>query len=314
MMGFDFAFVGEGEAVLVEFLKKYLAGKRNFARILGLALEEDGKIIFTGKASPVNLQKYLPVSPRFGLFTPIEITRGCPHGCRFCQTSYLFGRIRHRTIKQIVESAKILVSHRWNSIRFVSPNILSYGSEDGIKPNLANLEEMLGAVRKVRGVEKIYAGSFPSEVRPENVTREALLLLKKYSDNDNIIIGLQSGSDRMLEEMHREHTVKEALRAIEDSLDLGFKVNVDFIFGNPGETENNEKETIAILQKLGKLPEVRIHGHTFLPLPGTPWENERPGKISPKLKEAIEELKSSGKIFGDWEEQEQMAQKIATLN
>lgn len=300
-MGFDFVFIGEGEEVFLDFLKKYLSAKKNYQKIQSI------------EATPVDIKKFLPVSQNFKPFTPIEISRGCPHGCRFCQTTYLFGKTRHRTINQIVNSAKILVDHGWTEIRFVSPNILSYGSEDGLKSNLSKLEEMLNAVRNVHGVEKIYAGSFPSEVRPENATKAALSLLRKYSDNNNIIIGFQSGSDRMLKKMHRGHTVKDALEAIGKALEIGFKVNVDFIFGLPKETKEDEEETIKMMKKLTTWPGVRIHGHTFLPLPGTPWQNENPGKISKKLQETLKELKGSGKVYGDWEKQEKLAEKITHL-
>lgn len=271
-------------------------------------------MIFTGKAAPVDICQFLPVTNKFPYFTPIEITRGCPHGCRFCQTTYLFGKTRHRTTRQIVESAKILVNQGWKKIRFVSPNILSYGSESGFKGNLVELEKMLSSVRKVKGVEKIYAGSFPSEVRPENVTRKALKVLKEYSDNNNVIIGFQSGSEDVLKRMHRGHTVKQALGAVEMALQVGFKVNVDFIFGMPNETKIDEEKTIAVLKKLAKLPKVKVHGHTFLPLPGTPWQNEKPGKISKQLISVLDELESVGRIYGDWREQELMAKKIASLN
>ena len=75
----------------------------------------------------------------------------------------------------------------------------------------------------------------------------------------------------------------------------------------------DEKETIIMLKKLTKIPQVKIRGHTFLPLPGTPWQNEKPGKISSLLKEFLNELNSTGKIYGDWKEQESLAKKIASL-
>ncbi|MFH1289629.1 MAG: TIGR04013 family B12-binding domain/radical SAM domain-containing protein [Patescibacteria group bacterium] len=305
-MGFDYVFVGEGEESFVAFLKEYVSGKRELEKIQGIFFKRNGKKFFTGKAGFVEMDNYLPVSSRFRFFTPIEITRGCPHGCYFCQTTYLFGKIRHHSIDKIVGSAKILVNHGWNSIRFISPNILSYGSKDGLGLNLVMLEKMLDSVKSVRGVEKIYAGSFPSEIRPENATKKALLLLKKYSDNNNIIIGFQSGSDNVLKNMHRNHTAKEAMSAINRALEAGFKVNVDFIFGNPGETKEEEKETIEVIKELVKLPRVRIHGHTFLPLPGTPWQGEKSGKISDELRLILNELNASGRIYGDWEKQEKL--------
>lgn len=196
-------------------------------------------------------------------------------------------------------------------IRFISPNLLSYGSQDGFKPNLGQLEKMLASVRSVKGVKKIFAGTFPSEIRPEQLSKKALKTIKKYCNNNNLIIGAQSGSDQMLKKCHRFHTIADIQYAINLALEAGFKVNVDFIFGMPGETKNEEKETIRFIEKLVKIKNIRIHGHTFLPLPGTPWEKEKAGEISPYLREFLMFLRKNGKEYGDWEEQEQMGKLLS---
>ena len=197
-----------------------------------------------------------------------------------------------------------------DDIRFVTPNLLSYGSDDGFKPNLVMLEKMLFAVKKTKSVKRVFAGSFPSEIRPEQITKKALLIIKKYCSNDNIIIGAQSGSDQMLKLMHRGHTVDDVLRAINLAKEVGFKANVDFIFGMPGEKPEDEKATMKFMKKIVKTPGVRIHSHTFLPLAGTPWAGEKSGRISPELRQFLEELRRDGKEFGDWKEQEVFAQKL----
>jgi B12-binding domain/radical SAM domain protein len=262
------------------------------------------------RSGPVDIRKYPAVSPKFNLFGPIEISRGCPFGCRFCQTTYLFGPLRHRTIKQIVWGVEQMGKQNLDDIRFVTPNLLSYGSDDGFKPNLVMLEKMLFAVKKTKSVKRVFAGSFPSEIRPEQITKKALLIIKKYCSNDNIIIGAQSGSDQMLKLMHRGHTVDDVLRAINLAKEVGFKANVDFIFGMPGEKPEDEKATMKFMKKIVKTPGVRIHSHTFLPLAGTPWAGEKSGRISPELRQFLEELRRDGKEFGDWKEQEVFAQKL----
>ncbi len=295
-MGFDFVFIGEAEETFVDFLKKIIKGKKISQKIV--------------KSTPVDISKYSPISEKYKAFGPIEITRGCLFGCHFCQTTYLFGKMRHRTIGQITEATKILVRSGRTDIRFVSPNILSYGSKDGIKPNLNKLEEMLKSVRAVKGVRKVFAGSFPSEVRPEQLNKRALEIIKKYCDNDNLIIGAQSGSSSMLKKCHRRHGIIDVHRAIKLTLEAGFKANVDFIFGMPGETKKEEQETIDFIKELVTMKNVRIHGHTFLPLPGTPWEKEKPGKISPQMRTFLKNLRSAGKEYGDWEEQERMGERL----
>jgi B12-binding domain/radical SAM domain protein len=292
-MGFDYCFIGEGEESLISFLTDWLRNKLPKNRII--------------KSRPIDITQYPPVSLKFNLFGPIEITRGCPFGCKFCQTSYLFNSVRHRTIEQIVWAAEEMAERGFGDIRFVTPNLLAYGSRTGFKPNLLILEKMLTAVRETKGVKQIFAGTFPSEIRPEQISEKGLKIIRQYCDNDNLIIGAQSGSDLILKACHRGHTVEDVHRAIELVLGAGFKVNVDFIFGLPDETKRTERETIKMIEKLIGKAGVRIHSHYFLPLPGTPWAKEKPTKISPQLREFLIDLRKRGKEYGDWQEQEKMA-------
>ena len=297
-MGFNHVFAGESEETLISFLKEVNQGKEKLPAII--------------KGGMVDITRFPSISEKYQAFGPIEITRGCPFGCYYCQSTYLFGKMRHRNIDQITVMAKIMVRNHRSSIRFISPNLLAYGSKDGLKTNLGQLEKMLVSVRSVKGVKKIFAGSFPSEVRPEQVSQKALKIIKKNCDNDNLIIGAQSGSDRMLKRCHRGHRTADVKRAIELTLEAGFKANVDFVFGMPGETKADETKTIQLIQWLTKSDGVRIHGHSFLPLPGTPWVKEKPGKISPALREFLKDLRIRGKEYGDWEKQEEIGKMLAS--
>ena len=90
----------------------------------------------------------------------------------------------------------------------------------------------------------------------------------------------------------------------------GLKVSVDFIFGLPGEIDEDISSTLKVIMDLNKLG-ARIHAHTFIPLPQTPFKNEKAGKINPALKKEINNLCSNGIIYGEWQKQEKTAAKIA---
>ena len=81
-----------------------------------------------------------PYPPFARILSPIEISRGCPWGCTYCQTPRLFGScMRHRSIPIIAKYAR-----RHKDIRFTSPNSLAYGS-DGRRPRLEKVEALLKA-------------------------------------------------------------------------------------------------------------------------------------------------------------------------
>ena len=106
-MGFDIVVVGEGERSFPELLGALCEG-RDVGHIPGVAACGSSGPTFSGRSPRVeNLDDVPPFAERFGLFSMIEITRGCPWACRFCQATSLFGaRMRHRSVSNIVEWAK----------------------------------------------------------------------------------------------------------------------------------------------------------------------------------------------------------------
>lgn len=311
-IGFDIVVIGEGEESFKELLKRYLKGD-DIRVVKGLAIFELGKYLFTGKREKVDLDKYLPISISYGKVGPIEITRGCPYRCYFCQTPRIFGtKIRHRSVEKICEVVELVKRRGVKDIRFITPNALSYGSIDGKTVALDKIEALLKGIRKVVGEGvKIFFGTFPSEIRPEHVTKEVLELIRCFANNDNLIIGAQSGSERILESVHRGHSVGDIYRATELTIKSGFKANVDFIFGLPQETEKDIKETIKVINDLINMG-ARIHAHTFIPLPQTPFVRKPPGKIKKELTQLINKLLPKGVIYGDWRRQQRLAEIVSS--
>ena len=150
----------------------------------------------------------------------------------------------------------------------------------------------------------------PSEVRPEHVNPDTVKLVKKYADNDNLVIGAQSGSQRLLDVVHRGHDVESIYKAVDATLLAGLKVNVDFIFGLPGETDENMSSTLKVIKDLHQSG-AKIHAHTFIPLPQTPLKDENTVRTSSALRKEINRLCANGMIYGLWRKQEKMASMIA---
>ncbi|AKI98250.1 radical SAM protein [Kosmotoga pacifica] len=260
----------------------------------------------------IDLNKFPPFSMKHGLFSPIEITRGCPFSCNYCQTPRLFGRrIRHRSLEQIIAFSRKSVELGRKVARFISPNAFGYGSANGVIPDVKTIEELLKGVREV-GMREVYFGSFPSDVRPESVTEDVLELVKNYCDNRTIVIGLQSGSERILKLLRRGHTVEGAVKAIELIARKGFTPYVDMIFGFPFETQEDIQKSLEISLKLHEKYGAIIHGHTFMPLPGTPFENLK-AVISPENLKVIGRLAARGIIKGQWQRQIEISKKIGNL-
>lgn len=308
--GVDIVFRGEAEVSFQKVLRRLSQGLE-CADIPGTAVRRDNQIIVASRARPVDLDSFASFSPRRGMLGPIEITRGCPFACSYCQTSHIFGtQPRHRSVSTIARQAAMLCSRGRAVIRLLSPNAFSYGSPDGRLLNLTAMGELLAALRATvspRG--RIIFGYFPSEARPEHVTPETLDLLRQYADNDEIVIGAQSGSAHVLETCHRAHTAESVLQAVSLARKRGYKILVDFMFGLPGETAEDVRETIAQMIELARLG-ARIHPHAFVPLPQTLFAAERPGKIAPDVVRVLSQLKQQGAIYGDWTVQRRLANRM----
>lgn len=308
--GFELVCVGEGEVALVELVRRVrdgepLEGTPGFARLVAGAAQH------FPKPARVELDPFPPFGAAHGHFGPIELTRGCVFACRFCQTPFFSkARFRHRSVANVARWAGVMAAHEKWDLRFISPTSLSYGAQDeGV--NLAAVEELLAKTREAMGPRgRIFFGTFPSEVRPEHVTPEALALIKRYCSNDNLVIGGQSGSERVLESSRRGHDVEAIVRAVRIAVECGLQPNVDFILGLPGETRDDVQQTLALMRQLGALG-ARVHGHTFMPLPGTPFRDEPPGFIDDETREELDRLASQGQLYGHWKQQAKTAQALA---
>lgn len=306
--GFELVALGEGERTIVELFTRGVADPLS---IRGLGRLENGELRTSGRGEPVELDDYPAFNVRDRKFNAIEITRGCIYACAFCQTPYMFkARFRHRSIDNVREHVRIMRRERLRYVRFVTPTSLSYGS-DGTEPNLAAVEALLAACREEIGPDgKLFFGTFPSEVRPEHVTPEALALLRRWVDNDNLVIGGQSGSQRVLDRTRRDHSVDDVVRACRIAVEHGFVPNVDFLFGLPDEEHEDHQATVKLMQTLSDLG-ARVHAHTFMPLPGTPLRDAPAGAVGEPIRREIARLEANGRAYGQWRAQLVTAERLA---
>ncbi|AAL81847.1 TIGR04013 family B12-binding domain/radical SAM domain-containing protein [Pyrococcus furiosus DSM 3638] len=312
VLGFDIAVIGEGEEALYDLLTKLRKTNytitKDLTEVRGLAFYLGDEFVFTGFAKVEDFWKFPPYPEGLKLISPMEISRGCPFGCYYCQTPYAKGfRMRHRPIDQIVKYSK-----RMKDMRYITPNAFAYGSPGGIL-KIEKVEALLRALQPLRREgRRLFYGTFPSEVRPEFVTRETVELLVKYTDTKRLAIGAQSGDDKMLKAMHRVHRVEHVINAVELSLEYGITPVVDFIVGLPGETEEMQRKSIElmkwIIKKGGK-----VRAHYFMPLPGTPWAKCKPSPLSEEMKKFLGRMAAEGKIEGAWGIQIETSRKLQKL-
>jgi B12-binding domain/radical SAM domain protein len=310
--GWDLAAIGEGER-LVRELVLCLQHDGDVRAVPGVAALVDGAMRKNGRAERIALDDFPPFGPAHGRYGPIEITRGCIYACRFCQTPYFAGAaFRHRSVDNVRQWARWLVGRGFRDFRFLTPTSLSYGTFTA-EPDLAAVEALLAGVREDIGSErKLWFGTFPSEVRPEHVSDASLRLLKRWVSNRALILGGQSGSDRVLASSARGHDSACIERAVALCVEHGFVPHVDFLLGLPGEQPDDVDATLVLMDRL-VANGAKVHGHTFLPLPGTPFRKAPAGALSAEVRRRLRNLASKGQLYGQWEQQEATAQAMVEV-
>jgi radical SAM superfamily enzyme YgiQ (UPF0313 family) len=159
-------------------------------------------------------------------------------------------------------------------------------------------------------LRQVHLGDYPSEVRPDRIQDEFLALILRYCTNRKLVIGAQSGSDRVLRSIRRWHTVQQAVSGVERVVGFGLSAHVDMIFGLPWETPEDRLESLQLMERLIGLGRTRIHAHMYLPLPGTPLFHLPPAPVESWFLERMRELQGDGELDGEWEEQAILQQRI----
>ena len=275
----DYVVVGEGEYTLPRLLEDLRDGGEG--RIPG--------VMTGGYYEPATTSVLPDGYPAFSdMKGYVEITRGCPHACGYCQTPQIFGHcMRHRSIDGVARFA-----NRHAQSRFVSPNAFAYGS-DGLHPRWDKIGHLFRACR-----HQIFFGTFPSEVRPEFVCNESLSLVTKYCSNTKLHFGAQSGSDEVLQKLGRGHTVADVLRAVDLCRDHALVPVVDFIVGLPFESDDDQRATLDLVQEVSR--HGTIHAHRFIPLPGTPLAGTVARDLLPETGKLLGKLALRGRLTGSW--------------
>lgn len=306
--GFDLVAIGEGETTIIDVVLSVMHGQDPRTQSLaGTAyldpLSKEPRLVSHGPGERRELDAFPPFNARFRKWNAIEITRGCVYACSFCQTPFMFkAKFRHRTVEDVRHHIDRMRELGSTFVRFLTPTSLSYGSPD-TTPNLEAVEALLASVREGAGPDaKVFFGTFPSEIRPEHITPRALEIMARYITNRTLVIGGQSGSNRVLEETRRGHTTDDVLRAVELCVAAGFRPDVDFLLGLPGEEASDRLASMALAERLVGMG-ARIHSHAFMPLPGTPLRDAVPSEIEPETALAMSRLESRGKAYGQWRRQ-----------
>ena len=193
----------------------------------------------------------------------IKIQDGCNRFCSYCIIPYVRGRIRSRSVKDIVNEVTSLSKAGVKEVVLTGINLSSYGDDfnDG-----TDISDVAIALNGIEGIERIRISSF----EPQLITEDFLKKIRNVSKLcPHFHLSMQSGSDTVLDRMRRGYTSEEYLEKcslLREYFDDP-SITTDIITAFPGETEEEFRETYDFLEEVGFFD---IHVFQFSPRKGTP--------------------------------------------
>ena len=185
-----------------------------------------------------------PKAPR-GPLAFLTVQEGCDKFCAFCVVPYTRGAEVSRPAARILSEARDLVERGVREITLLGQNVNAYhGAGEGGDWSLARL---IWALNDIDGLERIrFTTSHPNDMTDDLIEAHGTCpKLMPY-----LHLPVQSGSDRILKRMNRQHTAESYLAIIEKlrAARPDLLLSGDFIVGFPEETEEDFQATLDIIR------------------------------------------------------------------
>lgn len=264
----DFVIRGEGEETLLE-LADILKKDGRPEDCPGLVFRKDGRIFFSRPRALISDLDSIPFPShqllhRFGYFYPdsrykkcfpIITSRGCGGECTFCCSQSIFTRkFRYRQAVKVVEEIGFLKE------KFGAQEIHIWDD------NFTLLKRRVFEIRDELKKRRIHISfAFPNGLRVDQVDESVLAVLKEMGTY-SVSFGVESGSQKILDQVRKGIKIEEIKEAFRLSRSLGLETWAFFIIGLPGEDISTIKETISLARDIS--PDIAKF-HILKPFPGS---------------------------------------------
>ena len=176
----------------------------------------------------------------------LTVMYGCDNFCSYCIVPYVRGRERSREPAAILKEAEALVKDGTKEIMLLGQNVNSYGK--GLDGGIS-FAKLLKELERTEIPRIRFMTSHPKDLSDELIETmgESRQILPQFH------LPVQSGSDRILEQMNRHYTrdrYLERVRKLREAVP-GIGLSTDIIVGFPGETEADFRDTMDLVREVG---------------------------------------------------------------
>ncbi|HOX22239.1 MAG TPA: radical SAM protein, partial [Elusimicrobiales bacterium] len=248
----DCVFRGPGDETLPLFLSA-LEKSDTPKPLPGMLLRgRNGELLDGGPARPVEDLDALPFADftvlpvelySNKLHIPFQSSRGCIWKCRYCSATNFWQGYRQMSGERMFAE---LMHHK--SLFPDRTHVEFYDlTANGRIDSLHKLSELLIEDHKANGWKNFFGWKINAVVRPE-MTPELLKKLRQSFCKD-IIYGIESGSEKVLRLMNKNYRPETALQVLRDSHAADIHTTANFMFGFPGESEEDFGKTLSFLEQ-----------------------------------------------------------------
>jgi anaerobic magnesium-protoporphyrin IX monomethyl ester cyclase len=271
----DYVIIGEGERAVVELVNSITKGAdtSTIAKIAGVACRYNGKIV-KNSSLPIDDLDDIPFPARhllpmdlylrkmeFLSANPVDtmnVIRGCPYNCAFCDTKGLWGsKCRSFSPSRIVEEIDHLVNnYGTRGIYFIGDNFTI---------NKKKTKEFCDLLKR-SGLDVEWI----CDTRVDLISRDLLREMRNAGCR-TIWFGVESGSPHILKKLNKGVSIKQTVKTFKLCREEEIQISCSMMLGIPGETVDDLKATLNLAKKLN--PDW-IHFNIFVAYPGSSLYDE----------------------------------------
>jgi len=223
----------------------------------------------------------------------VPVIHGCDKFCTYCIVPLRRGREDSRPSVEIFDEVRFLANNNVREVTLLGQTVEAYGHDIDEDVDLATLFE---GIETIDGIDRIrFLTSYPKDMTDRII--DAVADLPKVCEHFNIPV--QSGSNSMLERMHRGYFVEDFEDRVEKirSRMPNAAIATDVIVGCPGETEAEFQSTVDLLERMQF--DV-IHVAAYSPRPGTyafrKLEDDVPRELKKERLHVVESIHASSSV------------------